>query len=80
LVAGRVELGEFAIDVDGDGAEQADLLALRRGQVCERRAVGTGGRNVGFAAVDLLPQGEVGRGVGDSVEDRVVEMPSGVSA
>jgi hypothetical protein len=27
-VAGRPELGEFGVDVDGDGAEQPDVLTL----------------------------------------------------
>jgi hypothetical protein len=28
-------LGEFGVDVDGDGAEQSDVLALGRGDVGE---------------------------------------------
>lgn len=32
-VAGGVELGEFVVDVDGDGADQPDGFGLRRGQV-----------------------------------------------
>jgi len=32
-VAGGAELGEFAFDVDLDGAEEVDVLAVRRGDV-----------------------------------------------
>ena len=32
---GGAELGEFGIDVDGDNAEQADVVGLGRGAVGE---------------------------------------------
>ena len=38
-VAGGVELGEFVVDVDGDGADQPDGFGLRRGQVRQQGVV-----------------------------------------
>lgn len=38
-VAGGVELGEFVVDVDGDGADQPDGLGLGRGHVHQERVV-----------------------------------------
>ena len=36
-VACGPELGELVVDIDGDGAEQADVVAVRRGDVGEQR-------------------------------------------
>src|SRR5216683_2081238 len=38
-VAGGAELGEFVVDVDGDGADQPDGFGLRRGQVRQQGVV-----------------------------------------
>jgi len=36
---GRAEVGEFGVDVDGDGAEQPDVLAAGRGDVGQQRVL-----------------------------------------
>lgn len=39
-MAAGVELGEFVVNVDGDGADQPDGFGLRRGQVRQQGVVG----------------------------------------
>ena len=38
-MTGGVELGQFVVDVDGDGAEQADVFAAGRGDVGQQDVV-----------------------------------------
>jgi hypothetical protein len=38
-VTGGAELGEFGVDIDLDGAEEADVLAVRRRNVCQHLIV-----------------------------------------